>query len=501
MRRHFRAWIIFGLALAAPRGAFAAGQILIEGLADNQVLQRNESDKASVRIGCDVKGDVADVRYRILSQFLPLAGRDWTPIGDVGKSASPWLIDIADIPLGGPYRIEIMAVNANAEILDLKAIDNVFVGDLWIMAGQSNMEGVGILDGSVKPSGLVQMLDMSDRWRLAEEPLHSRPDSNYPIYWNVGDPNGAKRMTDDEAREYRKRTRGAGLGLPFAKELSERTGVPIGLLPCAYGGTSMDQWNPALKDQGDKSLYGAMMIRVRKAGGKIKGVVWYQGESDANPTASAVYAEKFKAFIAAIRADLALPELPFYLVQIGRFVIAGGSPDDWNRVQEIERVIESEVPRTGVVAAVDVELDDLIHADTRGLELIGRRASILAGIDLFGDRPYYKKLKRGPRFQSAAFEGGARNRVRVAFTGCNGRLVSAGRVSGFSITVGGKVDSVPQPYKMMIDPENPESVLLLFQENLPEGAQLQYGRGLDPYCNLRDEAGMGVLAMGPAGIQ
>ncbi|MCL4218335.1 MAG: hypothetical protein KJ052_15210, partial [Candidatus Hydrogenedentes bacterium] len=39
-------------------------------------------------------------------------------------------------------------------------------------------------------------------------------------------------------------TKGAGLGLPFAKAVAEATGRPIGLVPCAHGGTSMTQWSP-----------------------------------------------------------------------------------------------------------------------------------------------------------------------------------------------------------------------------------------------------------------
>ncbi len=62
----------------------------------------------------------------------------------------------------------------------------------------------------------------------------------------------------------------------------EATGVPIGLVACAHGGTSMEQWNPAKKDEGGKSLYGSMLRQFQLAGGKVKGVLWYQGESDAN---------------------------------------------------------------------------------------------------------------------------------------------------------------------------------------------------------------------------
>ena len=107
----------------------------------------------------------------------------------------------------------------------------------------------------------------------------------------------------------------------------ESTGVPVGLVACAHGGTSMEQWNPAKKEQGGNSLYGSMLRQVKQAGGKVKGVLWYQGESDALGQGEAwkAYPRVFTDFIAAVRSDFGQPELPFYFVQIGRFV-AGPIP-------------------------------------------------------------------------------------------------------------------------------------------------------------------------------
>ena len=67
------------------------------------------------------------------------------------------------------------------------------------------------------------------------------------------------------------------------------TGIPQGIIACADGGTSMQQWDPARKSEGGKSLYGATLRRVQKNGGKVAGVIWYQGESDADPTNAPLY--------------------------------------------------------------------------------------------------------------------------------------------------------------------------------------------------------------------
>ena len=155
------------------------------------------------------------------------------------------------------------------------------------------------------------------------------------------------------------------MGCRFAVEMVKRTGVPVGLIPCAHGGTSMAQWDPALKDKGGDSLYGAMIRRFEAIGSKATGVLWYQGEAEANPQASAVFARKFEDFVAAVRRDFAQPDLPFYYVQIGRHV-STASGREWNAVQEAQRVLGDKIPKSGVVGAIDFALDDQIHVSTPG---------------------------------------------------------------------------------------------------------------------------------------
>ena len=96
---------------------------------------------------------------------------------------------------------------------------------------------------------------------------------------------------------------GTGLGLSFAKELYKRTGVPVGLVPCAHGGTSMAQWDPAKKELAGRSLYGSMLRRFRAVCGKVKVVLWYQGESDANHKAHEAFPNKLERLIASVRND------------------------------------------------------------------------------------------------------------------------------------------------------------------------------------------------------
>ena len=101
------------------------------------------------------------------------------------------------------------------------------MGDLWVLAGQSNMEGVGDLIDVTPPNPRVMLLGMDGKWAQAEEPLHWLVDSPDPVH--SGDP---KTRAERSAQEHKTRKKGAGLGLPFAVAMVESTGVPIGLIAC-----------------------------------------------------------------------------------------------------------------------------------------------------------------------------------------------------------------------------------------------------------------------------
>ena len=72
----------------------------------------------------------------------------------------------------------------------------------------------------------------------------------------------------DRPRLHKTRKKGAGLGLPFAVAMVESTGVPIGLVASAHGGTSMEQWNPAKKEQGGAAFMARCCARSSSPGAK-----------------------------------------------------------------------------------------------------------------------------------------------------------------------------------------------------------------------------------------
>jgi sialate O-acetylesterase len=475
------------IAIAVVAGAAFGDEIKItSGPVDNQVFQRNADQTADFQLSGTAIGKKVnnkDVEARLTgADTTALPGFDWTPVGKIVKLK--WSGSIKHVPAGGPYRLEVRLQGTDPVL----SIANLLVGDLWVLAGQSNMEGHGDLVDVQAPSPLIRTFDMADRWGVAEEPLHTTVNAADPVHWPVNAQKEPERLAGERLEAYvLNRKKGAGLGLPFAVEMLARTGTPIGLIPCAHIGTSMEVWSPALKDREGESLYGSMYRRVQAVGGRVKGVLWYQGESDANPAAAAVFLRKFEDFVKAVRTDLNQPDLPFYYVQIGRH-IDKNNVAEWNAVQLAQLLAETEIPHSGMVAAVDLQLDDGIHVSTPDLKRLGRRLADLVCHDLFPRIKDYGERKTGPRPLQAIYQSGM---VKVTFSGVNGRLQSDGPLTGFSIR-DEKGEWLPMIYKTRVDPAEASSVLLYVQGRLPENALLWYGYGKDPNCTMRDATDMAV---------
>src|SRR5262249_44268940 len=256
------------------------------------------------------------------------------------------------VPTGGPYQLSATVKVGGKE--QMLTVGPLFVGDLWVLAGQSNMIGYGDLIDVTPPHPQVMALGTDGRWMQARDPLH----------WEIN------------AR--------AGLGLPFAVMLVRQTKVPVGLMPCARGG-SMAQWSPTKKGEGGRDLYGPMLLQIQRAGGRVKGLLWWHGENEGEKEAtSKAYPTAFPAFIAGFREDLHQPDLPLYFLRVSRLVYDKIDPKARNPVREIKRLIPERVPHTAFVAAIDLELDDLGHVGTRGLKRVGRRLALVALRELYG---------------------------------------------------------------------------------------------------------------------
>lgn len=213
---------------------------------------------------------------------------------------------------------------------------------VYLLLGQSNMAGRGKMTAADKqPVDGVYVLDSDDNWQPAAHPLHFDKPS----------------------------IAGVGLGIDFAKTLRESDPkVTVGLIPCAVGGTRLDQWS-----RGGK-LNNAALARAQagQQAGKLKGALWHQGESDSTDKLAPTYGARLAQFIDDLRRDLNQPELPFVVGELGHF-----RRDAHPQTDEINRQLHALAAASQHITVATAEglsdQGDKTHFDAASLKAFGRR--------------------------------------------------------------------------------------------------------------------------------
>jgi len=460
---------------------------ITRGLANSQVLQRDARGKATVSFGGECRA-TGEVRIRVLGGKKVLPGFSWLKAG--GAWNGGWEARLSGLPTGGPYTVEAAIRAKGGKTPEHTLARNILVGDLWVMAGQSNMEGQGAFDCPLPPHPQVRQFAPRGVWETAKEPTHFWLESLNPSHWYGMD---EKQWKEALAKPQPVREKGASPGVAFGRAMVEATGVPVGLVPTALGGSSIEAWNPDHKGEGTKFLYGAMLDTIRRASaGSVAGILWYQGESEAF-LASLIppFHGALLKLVSSMREDLEQPNLPFIQVQISRVSGMGVDPKLWNAVQEDQRKAADEIPDSACVAAVDLPLDDGIHISGYGHNILGERMAKAALRLRFG-----KKLFPGPRFEKVELLGTEKKLARVYFREVNGKMSPERHIAGFSLRDADGKD-LALIWEAGTDPERPGTILLHLDTPPPAGSQFWYGWGTDPYCNLIDEEGMAALTFGP----
>ncbi len=456
------------------------------GLMDGQVLQQQSWNQAKVRLVGECSGS-GTVEARLLKGGKVLEWADWSKMGRARQGQFEALV--TQLPQGGPYVLELRLV-LRGKVLDKGSVRNFYVGDVWFLAGQSNMHGRGRLADRPPPHPLIRAFYMTDQWGTAREPLHFLPESVDPVH------NGGHSLSVKELAEARRKLdRGVGPGMFFAHQIIATTGAPVGLVCCAHGGTRMEQWSPALRHRGGESLYGAMLRRFRKLGQPIRGILWAQGESDTKEAFAPNYTDNMAELVAAVRQDFGIADLPWLVVQIGRVISPGRLERCWNSVQDQQRLLPDRILNLAVVPSVDLEMDDHIHIAARSHEVLGKRLAMAAQRLAYGDAKQRPPLKLRRIVPVLGPHKANVRRIEVEFDHAVGGLTSTGRPSGFVLT-----DEMgnPWPHIWRTRLKGPKAILeVMFpKEQLPH-LRLAYGLGLDPFCNITDARGMAVPVIGP----
>lgn len=378
--------------------------------------------------------------------------------------------------------------------------------DLWVLAGQSNMVGRPPLVGALQSHPHVWNFSSAGIWEPAIDPLHRLWESFTPVHQRLMRASLSlelrSRSDSELAGEERAEKSGAGLGLSFSIAMHHAHGRSIGLIPCAHGGTSLEEWSPAHDQTGANSLYSGMLERIRRArtAGTIKGILWYQGESDSMRQKDAEsYGQRFKQWIETARTDIGLPGLPVIAVQVGRVDNPAFLHADL--VREALRQLPAQLQGTAVTSAIDLAIVDECHVSTHSLIRLGRRLA-RAALHLT-DQP---DVAPGPQVSSIRAVPGDLPHyhcVDIALTGVAGRLNPIEHVSGFSVSdtnadAGTPVKIWNADTRPTNDhPTGDATIRLHLSRPVTVTTHIAYGQGVAPYCNIVDDADMPLCAFAP----
>ena len=166
---------------------------------------------------------------------------------------------------------------------------------------------------------------------------------------------------------------GVCLAESFAKRYSEEKGVTVGLIPCADGGTSIDQWQTG----GLLFDHAVYQARLASRTSNIVAILWHQGESDCSAEKYPVYEEKLRVVLDELARQAGLTDVPILIGGLGDFL--ADCPHDkslvnYGRINAALENIAATREMTGFVSAVGLGANpDNLHFNAASLREFGER--------------------------------------------------------------------------------------------------------------------------------
>lgn len=312
---------------------------------------------------------------------------------------------------------------------------NILVGDVWLAAGQSNMEmSLSSVKGgpeaiAASENSMLRFFKVPRALENTVPPLGTR--------WVASNP----RTSGEQS----------AVGYFFANELQQELDIPIGLLNCSFGGTVTETWsspevlaagypswerfeansrnNPERPQRNTSSyLYNRMLKTVMPF--PVKGFIWYQGEANAGR------AEEQKKLLPAMVADWRNTwgdeSLPFYFVQLARYEAA-----DWHAFRLAQLDVWQNTPKTYMAVTIDLSKDwnadnHPIHPTTK--KPIGHRLARAARAMVYGESDL---VYSGPIIRSLEVKQGA---AVLSFDHVGSGLIASDQqpLRGFYISADGR---------------------------------------------------------------
>ena len=338
-----------------------------------------------------------------------------------------WILPVQTLPAS--YDAHTITIQAGKEV---KELTNILFGEVWLCAGQSNMEWSVRKTPDMK-ADLKNGANNNIRLYCTGRITASTPQNEVPAQ--------KKHKTQWAVCNSKSLANFSAVGYGFGKELQETLNVPVGLIDASYGGTCVEGWlsaeylenNPKVAANAKKlknkkwnkkisHLHNANIYPIRHA--SIAGVIWYQGCSNVgNNTYFGLLNELIKSW----RLEFRNPEMPFYIVEIAPHTYQGVTGA---RIREAQARVAARTKNCEIVITNDQnQIPGDIHPPKKA-EVAHRLAQCALG-------GFYGKTTaefRSPAYKSIVVEG---NAIRVLFKNVPSTLVQKGegRINGFQIGV------------------------------------------------------------------
>ena len=355
---------------------------------------------------------------------------------------------------------------------ETRTFTNILVGEVWLASGQSNMEKpIGRQPGQKPVYNAEQELAAANyphiRIFLVERTLSATPLADLTKFkgWQECSSNALNSVSFSAAAYF------------FGREIHTNLNVPVGLVESSWGGTRIEPWTPpvgfeavpslatlAQTPAGDSKIantqpmviYNSMIAPL--AGFAMRGVIWYQGESnlmDTKQDGYLTYLDKMRALVGGWRQIWGEGDFPFYFVQIAPFKYYGGkihrvaTPEMLPEFWALQARAAQRISHSGIVVTTDL-VDNLDDIHPRDKADVGHRLALLALNKTYGEKdvvssgPTFRKLKLSGRTAILKFDhtdGGLTSKDNQPLTwftvaGADGKFVPAdAKINGDTVEV------------------------------------------------------------------
>lgn len=264
-----------------------------------------------------------------------------------------FLIHLPAMPAGGPYDLTVTVGNDSVTFTD------VLVGDVYLAAGQSNMQFRVEESADIPRIGNHRVRHFTEGHGANE---------NMEVWYNE---------TPWQVADAETIGKFSAIGYDVGRMLCEELDVPVGVISCNIGASRVDAWTaPEIVNapnyqrmlevkhwdwhyykfnQGSWCYLNKLLPIVPYT---VCGVLWYQGESNRHPAEAVHYSALLQQMIANWR-DLWQKDLPFYIVQIAPF--ADSPENDWAHIRRCQDFVTHCVPHTYLCTLVHTGESDNIH--------------------------------------------------------------------------------------------------------------------------------------------